>query len=200
MTVLPIVVTGHPALHTPAEPVEAITPRLHQLVAEMVETMHEAPGVGLAAPQVGVSLQVFVWSYDDGDTLHEGHVLNPHLTVAGLPHHLFVGTPSDEGCLSIPGFRAPLARFPHATLTGMTLDGNIITVSASGWLARIFQHEYDHVRGVLYADRLRRPHRNDALAHIQALGLGTSLASWTPGVDGEEDDFWSDDDGDETAD
>lgn len=194
MTVLPIVVTGHPALHTPAPPLDTVAPELHQLVADMGETMHEAPGVGLAAPQVGVSLPVFVWSYDDGDTLHEGHVINPHLTVAGFPKHLFFGTPSDEGCLSVPGFRAPLARFPHATLTGMTLAGESITVRASGWLARIFQHEYDHLRGVLYCDRLRRPHRHDALDHITSRGFGHSLRSWTPGVDGEEDDFWSDDD------
>ena len=194
MTVLPIVITGHPALHTPAKPVTDITLDIEQLIDDMVETMHQAPGVGLAAPQVGVGLQVFVWSYDDGTTLHEGHVINPHLTVAGHPKHLFLGTPSEEGCLSIPGARAPLARFPHATLSGITTEGKPLSVPATGWLARIFQHEYDHIRGVLYSDRLRRRYRHDVLSHAAKYRFGEAVVSWTPGEDRGEHDFAPDED------
>jgi peptide deformylase len=199
VSVLPIVVHGHPALHTPAAPVTEITPAISQLVSDMVDTMHEAPGVGLAAPQVGESVSIFVWSYDDGEALHEGHVINPHLVVSGWPKHLLTGRASEEGCLSIPGFRAPLARHPHAHLTGIDLDGNPVNIEAGGWLARIFQHEYDHLRGVLYSDRLRASDRQEVTAHISSRGFGNTLVSWIPGVDGEEDDF-SDPDSEEYED
>ena len=194
MPVLPIVVTGHPVLHQPAQPVTEPTPDIAQLVADMTETMHQAPGVGLAAPQVGVSLQIFVWHYDDGDQLHEGHVLNPRLVVSGWPRHLLFGEPDEEGCLSVPGFRSPLARYPRARLQGTRLDGEKVNILAEGWLARIFQHEYDHVRGVVYVDRLSRRRRRDILADVHSAGLGTTLTSWTPGVDGEESDFAPDSD------
>jgi len=187
--VRPIVVTGDPALHQPAQPVTQSTPELLQLVTDMTDTMHEAPGVGLAAPQVGVSQQVFVWHYDDGDQVHSGHVLNPRLVVSGWPRHLLWGEPEEEGCLSVPGLRSPLARYPRARLTGVDLDGNVVDVRAEGWLARIFQHEFDHVRGVLYVDRLSHRRRHKLVVEAQSVGLGTSLTSWTPGVDGEESDF-----------
>jgi peptide deformylase len=192
--VLPIVVTGHPALHQPAKPVTTPTPDIAQLVADMTETMHQAPGVGLAAPQVGVSLQIFVWHYDDGDALHEGHVLNPRLVVSGWPRHLLFGEPAEEGCLSVPGLRSPLARYPRARLRGTTLDGEQVDISAEGWLARIFQHEYDHVRGVVYVDRLSNSRRREVVADAAMAGLGTTLTSWIPGVDGEETDFAPDSD------
>ena len=189
MSVLPIVVTGHPFLHQPAQPVLQLTADIIQLVADMTDTMHEAPGVGLAAPQVGVSLQIFVWHFDDGEHLHEGHVLNPRLVVSGWPRHLLFGEPDEEGCLSVPGLRSPLARYPRARLRGIDLNGDPVDVRAEGWLARIFQHEYDHVRGIVYVDRLSRRRRLDVLADADNAGLGTTLTSWTPGVDGEESDF-----------
>jgi peptide deformylase len=189
VSVLPIVVTGHPALHQPAQPVEESTPGVRQLVSDMTDTMHSAPGVGLAAPQVGVPLQIFVWHFDDGEHLHEGHVVNPRLVVSGWPRHLLVGEPDEEGCLSVPGLRSPLSRYPRARLQGTDLDGQKVDIRAEGWLARIFQHEYDHVRGVLYVDRLSRRRRQGILASIGSAGLGTTLTSWTPGIDGEENDF-----------
>jgi peptide deformylase len=189
VSVLPIVVTGHHALHKPAEPVEEVTDDIRLLVEDMTDTMHEAPGVGLAAPQVGVSLQIFVWHYDDGDQIHFGHVLNPRLVVSGWPRHLLFGEPDEEGCLSVPGPRSPLARYPRARLQGTTLDGQRVDILAEGWLARIFQHEYDHVRGILYVDRLRHHRRREVLADAVAAGLGTTLTAWTPGVDGKESDF-----------
>jgi peptide deformylase len=187
--VLPIVVTGHPALHQPALPVQKPTADIVQLVSDMTETMHAAPGVGLAAPQVGVPVQIFVWHYDDGVRVHEGHVLNPRLVVSGWPKHLLLGEPEEEGCLSVPGLRSPLARHPRARLQGTDVDGRLVDVRAKGWLARIFQHEYDHVRGVLYVDRLPNNRRRDILTEAQSAGLGTTVTSWTPGVDGEESDF-----------
>ena len=191
MPVLPIVVTGHPALHQPAQPVDTLTSDLVQLVADMTDTMHEAPGVGLAAPQVGVSLQLFVWHFDDGEKLHEGHVLNPRLVVSGWPRHLLFGEPDEEGCLSLPGLRSPLARYPRARLRGTDLNGDPVDIVAEGWLARIFQHEYDHVRGIVYVDRLSNRRRLEVLTDASNAGLGATLTSWTPGVDGEESDFAS---------
>ena len=189
MPVRPIVITGHPALHTPAHPVTEVTDDIRLLVDDMVETMHAAPGVGLAAPQVGVGLQIFVWHFEDGDHIHEGHVLNPHLVVSTQRLRFRQAPPEEEGCLSVPGYRAPLRRFPAARLTGRDLNGHTIDISASGWLARIFQHEYDHLRGVLYVDRLRRSFRKDIMRDAREAGFGSTLTQWVPGVDGEEGDF-----------
>jgi peptide deformylase len=194
VSVLPIAVSGHPTLHHLATPVTDVTADIVQLVSDMTDTMHAAPGVGLAAPQVGVSLQIFVWHYDDGSQLHEGHVLNPRLRVSGWPRHLLCGEPEEEGCLSLPGLRSPLARYPRARLQGRDLEGQPVDILAEGWLARIFQHEYDHVRGVLYADRLSTTRRRNILTESASAGFGTALISWTPGVDGEEGDFVTDND------
>ena len=198
VTVLPIIITGHPVLAEPASRVETVTDSLRELVSDMVDTMLAAPGVGLAAPQVGVSLQLFVWHFDDGGEIHEGHVLNPRLRVSGWPKYLLWGEPAEEGCLSVPGLRAPLARYPWARLTGVDLEGNRVNVTARGWLARIFQHEYDHIRGVLYVDRLGRAMRREIIAESHDLGLGTDHTQWTPSDDVEESDFSPG--GDETAD
>jgi peptide deformylase len=187
--VAPIVITGHPNLHRPAHRVSAITDDIVALVDTLTDTMHAAPGVGLAAPQIGVGLQVFVWHFDDGENLHKGHVINPHLAVSRTPLSWPGKDPEEEGCLSVPGLRAPLARHGAAHLTGIDCDGRPVHVSASGWLARIFQHEYDHLRGILYVDRLGRRLRKNLLAEARDAGLGTTLTAWTPGVDGEESDF-----------
>lgn len=186
---MPIQITGTAVLHRRAAPVTEITPRIIQLVDDMVETMHAAPGVGLAAPQVGVGLQVFVWSYDDAEVLHEGHILNPKLTTFGGLRARLERDPAEEGCLSIPGARAPLARAPRVRLEGMDLGGNHLQIDATGWLARIFQHEYDHLQGVLYRDRLRRARRSEVDEIITSHGWGRGIAQWLPGVDGEESDF-----------
>ncbi len=184
MAVLPIRITGDPVLHSPALPVTEFDDDLRQLVADMFETMELAPGVGLAAPQVGVGLRVFVYNWVDDDERHwRGVAINPTLLITPTP----TGEPDEEdeseGCLSIPGERFPLRRAERAVLTALDLDGQIYEVDADGWLARIFQHEYDHLNGVLYADRLDHFSAVDLAKVIKKAKWGVPGKSWTPGVD-----------------
>ncbi|HRP98936.1 MAG TPA: peptide deformylase [Terrimesophilobacter sp.] len=184
MTVLPIRITGDPVLHSRALPVTVFDDDLRALVADMVDTMRRAPGVGIAAPQVGVPLRIFVyeWIEDDG-TEHFGAAINPTLWIEPLP----IGEPDDEadseGCLSVPGERFPLLRSQRAILKAFDEFGEPHEVVADGWLARIFQHEYDHLEGVLYVDRLEHPHDAAATKAIRKLGWGVPDQSWTPGLD-----------------
>ncbi|WP_347716479.1 peptide deformylase [uncultured Actinomyces sp.] len=209
MTILPIYITGEPILHRVADPVESFDSTLRDLVADMIETMHAAPGVGLAAPQVGVGLQLFVWSYRGGgafdrrykdilglndgaarsyNSAMSGVVVNPTLELvwdndgvgAILPTQPDM-TNESEGCLSVPGVQYPLRRALGAILRGYDADGNTVQASARGWLARIFQHEYDHLRGTLYVDRLDTPYREDSRAYVAERGWGSSGCTWTPG-------------------
>jgi peptide deformylase len=188
MAVLPIVITGDPVLHSVALPVEEIDESLATLVHDMEDTMSAAPGVGLAAPQVGVSLRLFVYNWrDDHGVLHRGTAINPELLITPGP----IGEPDDEadseGCLSIPGLRFPLLRSDVALLRATELDGTPYEVHATGWLARIFQHEFDHLDGILYADRLAYPHNRTALKVTRKNGWGGPGKSWLPGVDHLED-------------
>lgn len=188
MSVRPILITGEPVLHTRAAEVAEIDDDLRALVADMEETMAAAPGVGLAAPQVGVPLRVFVWNWtDEQGTEHRGTAINPTLLISPTP----IGEPDaeaeSEGCLSIPGERFPLRRSELAILRATDLDGEQFEVKAEGWLARIFQHEYDHLDGVLYADRLTYPHVKTVARVIRKKSWGAPGASWTPGVDHLED-------------
>lgn len=171
-------------LHSPAAPVAEIDESVRELVADMRETMAAAPGVGLAAPQVGVALRLFVYSWVDEDGVqHEGVAINPSLLIAPLAVGDLDDDEESEGCLSIPGERFPLRRSTEAVLTATDLDGQRFEVRASGWLARIFQHEYDHLDGVLYADRLEHPHDKGAAKAIRKRSWGNPGASWMPGVD-----------------
>jgi len=188
MAVRPIVITGEPVLHTRAADVTSIDDDLRALIADMEETMAAAPGVGLAAPQIGVPLRVFVWRWTDDDGIdHAGTAINPTLWISPPP----VGEPDEvaesEGCLSIPGERFPLRRAERAILQATGLDGEAYEIRAEGWLARIFQHEYDHLDGVLYADRLLYPHARAVAKVIRKKSWGAPGASWTPGVDHLED-------------
>ncbi len=184
MAVLPIRITGDPVLHSPALPVTDFGDDLRQLVADMFETMELAPGVGLAAPQVGVGLRVFVYNWvDDDERLWRGVAINPTLLITPTP----TGEPDEEdeseGCLSIPGERFPLRRSERAVLTALDLNGKLYEVDADGWLARIFQHEYDHLNGILYADRLDHDCAIDIAKVIKKAKWGVPGKSWTPGVD-----------------
>lgn len=188
MAILPISLSGSPVLHAPSRRIERVTDEIRALAQDMVETMHAAPGVGLAAPQVGHGLQMFVWHYEWADTVSSGVVINPSLRCRGPWRHRFRGEPDEEGCLSLPGLRFPLARAERATLTGVNLDGLPVRIDAHGWLARIFQHEYDHLQGVLYRDRLSRRRKREADAEIEQADFVPG-ESWLPGADLTESDF-----------
>lgn len=184
MAVRPILITGDPTLHSAAAPVTDFGAPLAELVRDLNETMVAAPGVGLAAPQVGVPLRVFVWSWkDDDDVVHSGTAVNPELWITPVP----VGDADEdteaEGCLSIPGPRFPLRRAERAILRAVDVAGKPFQIEASGWLARIFQHEYDHLDGLLYADRLTYPHVKAVAKVIKKKSWGAPGNSWLPGVE-----------------
>jgi len=184
MPVLPIVITGDPVLHRPASEVGEVDDRIRSLVADMVETMHAAPGVGLAAPQVGIGKRIFVWHWqEDEATVHEGVAIDPELWITPTPIGPADEEEESEGCLSIPGERFPLRRAEGAILRARGLDGAPYEIEAHGWLARIFQHEFDHLDGVLYADRLEHAHAKGAAKAIKREGWGKPGLSWLPGVD-----------------
>ncbi len=184
MAVLPIVITGDPVLHTRATQVDTIDAAVRELVSDMFDTMTAAPGVGLAAPQIGVDARIFVFDYTDDDGVHwRGVAINPELLVSPPP----IGEPDDdldsEGCLSVPGERFPLCRSDRAVLRATDLDGSPFEIDATGWVARIFQHEFDHLEGVLYVDRLAHPHGKAAVKAVRKRSWGVPGQSWLPGVD-----------------
>ena len=184
MAVLPIRITGEPVLHSPAQPVVLFDDDLRTLVADMYETMEKAPGVGLAGPQVGVPLRLFVFNWEDDDeVLYRGVAINPELWISPTPVCEADEDDESEGCLSIPGERFPLRRSELAILRAVDLEGEPFEIRAEGWLARIFQHEYDHLDGILYADRLEHTHAKAAAKIIRKQSWGGPGLSWTPGVD-----------------
>jgi len=146
----PIVRYGADVLHQPAAPVEAITPEIQKLIDDMIQTMYAAPGVGLAAPQVGVGVRIFVCDISVGRNAGELLTfINPSFVERdGMQLE-------EEGCLSAPGFNATVARPVRAVLKGLDRNGEEQTVEATGLLARCFQHEMDHLDGTLFIDRLR---------------------------------------------
>ncbi|UBH23962.1 peptide deformylase [Micrococcus porci] len=158
MTVLTLRTVPDPVLRTPAAPVAA-GQDVRALVEDMVETMHAVGGVGLAAPQVGVGLRVFVFDCAGAS----GHVLNPVLETFGSP----VREPG-EGCLSVPGLRYHPARAERAVVRGVDVDGNPVEHRGEGLLARCLQHETDHLDGILYVDRLDGDDRREARRRLRA--------------------------------
>ena len=184
MTVLPIRITGDPVLHTRARDVTEFDDDLRTLVADMFETMDAAPGVGLAGPQVGVPLRLFVYGYaHDPAGPQRGVAINPELWVTPTPVGEADEDADAEGCLSVPGERFPLLRAERAHLRAIDLDGSPFELRAGGWFARILQHEYDHLDGVLYVDRLAFLHSRRALKAISAQRWGKPGGSWLPGLD-----------------
>ena len=165
MTVLPIRTLGDPVLRERAAPVETFDDVLMRLADDMVETMHAAPGVGLAANQVGVRLACFV--YDDRDG-HAGFVANPELSDLDDEETI------DEGCLSVPGPYHPTSRALKVRLRGFDLEGGPLDIRAEGLLARIFQHETDHLNGKLYLDRLDEEGRRDVMRQLRELEVERS--------------------------
>lgn len=188
MAVLPIRISGEPVLHEPAGEVTEFDEGLHTLVTDMIETMAAAPGVGLAAPQVGVPLRLFVFEWTDADDVrHAGVAVNPVLWISPTR----TGEPDEdeesEGCLSFPGERYPLRRAERAILQAVDVDNVPFEIHAEGWLARIFQHEYDHLDGTIYVDRLGHLPAKAAAKASRKNGWGSPGLSWLPGVDHLED-------------
>jgi peptide deformylase len=144
-------------LRTPADPVRDFDAELRRLVKDLTETMLEAPGVGLAAPQIGVGLRVFSYHVDD----QLGHLINPSLD---LSQELET---DDEGCLSFPGLTFPTQRSLGVVAKGFNMYGEPVTLTGSGLLARCVQHETDHLDGVLFIDRLDAAQRKLAMKEIR---------------------------------
>lgn len=160
----PILRYGADVLHAPASPVGEITLEIQQLVDDMIQTMYAAPGIGLAAPQVGVSLRLFVCDISAGrnpaDLLA---FINPEFVEReGMQLE-------DEGCLSAPGFNATVARPSRVVLKGLDRHGAERVVEATGLLARCFQHEMDHLDGTLFIDRLRGLQKDLIVRRIRKL-------------------------------
>jgi peptide deformylase len=184
MSIRPIVITGEPVLHERASEVEVWDETLRTLVEDMFDTMDEAPGVGLAAPQVGVGLRVFTYDYpDDAGNERRGVIINPVLELGPVSTDEPDEDTESEGCLSVPGERFPLKRAETIRITGYDLDQNPVEIEADGWFARIFQHEFDHLNGTLYVNRLIEPYSSMAKAAIEEFGWGVPGCSWLPGRD-----------------
>ncbi|THE08963.1 peptide deformylase [Microbacterium oleivorans] len=184
MAVLPIRIMGEPVLHSVAAPVAEVTDEIRTLVADMFETMDTAPGVGLAAPQVGVGLRIYTYSYQDDDgEPWRGVLINPELWMS--PPEPGSPDPDDEseGCLSFPGERFPLRRADEVHVTGTDLDGAEVRIRVDGWRARIMQHEFDHLNGILYIDRLSDSDWKTSQKIARKRGWGKPGQSWMPGVD-----------------
>lgn len=163
LVILQIRTLGDPVLREPAKPVAAFDRRLRALRDDMIETMYDAPGVGLAGPQVGISLRVFV--FDDGET-GPSFMANPILAGGEGEVH------EEEGCLSIPGPYHETERFARITCRGHDVEGAPLEMTGEGLLARIFQHETDHLDGMLFIDRLDEEGRRSVMAELRRIELG----------------------------
>jgi peptide deformylase len=166
----PIVKYGHQTLHRPAERIETVTPELQVLIDDMIDTMYAAPGVGLAAPQVGVGLRLFVVDISIGRRADDLLVfVNPEFVEReGMQLE-------EEGCLSVPGFTATVARPARAVVKGLDRDGKEHVVEGKDLLARAFQHEMDHLEGTLFVNRLRGIKRDIIVRKIHKL---TRAGEW----------------------
>jgi peptide deformylase len=166
MAVLKIRTFGDPVLRQQARPVERITALHRKLIADMFDTMRDAPGVGLAAPQVGVLERIFVWELEE----ESGVIINPRIvtrsseTVSG-----------EEGCLSLPGVVYDVDRSVEVVVEGIDSNGDPVRITSEEMLARIFQHEIDHLDGVLFIDHLPEESRREALGVLRNLALGLPM-------------------------
>jgi peptide deformylase len=147
-------------LREEAQPVETFDKGLQQLIEDMIETMRAAPGVGLAAPQIGIPKRVIVveFGHEDDETVPEQLYVLVNPEIVKQSKHMVSGV---EGCLSVPGFTGQVERAQVVTVQGQDQYGKKVKLRAQGWLARIFQHEIDHINGVLYTDRTDRIWHSD---------------------------------------
>jgi peptide deformylase len=157
VAIQPIRLFGDPVLRTPAAPVTDFDLELRTLVADLIDTMHDAPGVGLAAPQIGVGLRVFTYYVDN----ELGHLINPSLDLSVDEQD------GDEGCLSLPGLTFPTVRSLQVVAKGQNMYGEPVTLTGTHLLARCVQHETDHLDGILFIDRLDDETRRQALRAIR---------------------------------
>lgn len=188
MPIRQITVYGEPVLHKRAVEVTQFDDELRHLVADMHTTMDAAHGVGLAAPQIGLGLRMFTYVYADQDDAPErGVVINPKLTLSkvsqGVPDAEDDSEDDSEGCLSVPGLDFPLKRADYAKVEGFDEFGNPISFEAHGWFARIMQHEYDHLDGLLYVDKLQPRWEKRWKKAKKSLGWGVPGNTWLPGTD-----------------
>src|SRR5436190_24251595 len=165
--VQPIRLFGDPVLRTPAAPVTDFDKELRRLVQDLTDTMLDAPGAGLAAPQIGVGVRVFTW-HIEGEV---GHLVNPVLDLSAETQD------GDEGCLSVPGLAFECRRALSVVAQGFDMHGEPVTIEGSELLARAIQHETDHLDGVLFLDRLDAENRKLAMKAIREsdwFGLGAT--------------------------
>ena len=163
MAVLKVRKYGDPTLRKSAIPIGDVTPELRRIIADMTETMYDEVGIGLAAPQVGISLRLIVISDEDSRGVQA--LLNPAIVERGGE------VTGEEGCLSIPGVFAPVTRAAWVKVEARSVDGQPITINARGLRARVLQHEIDHLDGVLFIDRVDPMVRDRIKRKIKKEGL-----------------------------
>ena len=159
MPVPPVRLFGDPVLRTPADPLTSFDDRLARAVTDLMDTVRHEDGAGVAAPQIGLSMRVFVYSCGG----REGHLVNPEWEPLSDEK-----TYVNEGCLSIPGVSEPTERFARVRARGQDVHGNQVSFEAEGILARAVQHETDHLDGVLFLQRLTPDVRKAAMAQIRS--------------------------------
>lgn len=157
VSVVPIRLFGDPVLRTPAAEVVTFDKELHGLVKDLTDTMRDAPGVGLAAPQLGVSLRVFTYWVEN----ELGHLVNPVLDLSDEQQD------GEEGCLSVPDLTFECKRARSVVARGMNMHGEPVTLEGSDLLARCVQHETDHLDGIVFIDRLDAQTRKEAMKAIR---------------------------------
>ena len=162
VAIFPIRTWPDPVLRSPAALVTEIDGDIERLVNDMIETMYDAPGVGLAAPQIGVSLRVVVFDAGDGPF----HLINPEIVETSGSWTF------DEGCLSVPERFWPIKRAGFARARGLDLDGNTVEFAGEELLGRVLQHETDHIEGALLLNRLGRRVRKQALKEMREEAMG----------------------------
>jgi peptide deformylase len=168
MAVLKVRRYGDPVLRRRATAVEMVTSDVRRLADDMIDTMYDEVGIGLAAPQIGVSLRLMVVGDEEGRGAQV--LINPAITAQG-------GTvAAEEGCLSLPGVFAQVTRFEWVTLEAQDLEGRPIAITARGLRARVFQHEIDHLDGVLFIDRLEPVVRDRIKRRIKKEGFSEDAA------------------------
>ncbi|MBI2154808.1 MAG: peptide deformylase [Candidatus Rokubacteria bacterium] len=154
---------GDPILRRKADPIPAVTPEIKGLIADMIETMYDQVGIGLAAPQVGIPLRLIV--VDDNTGGGARPLIDPAITARRG------SVEGEEGCLSIPGIFAPVMRAEWVKFEALDADGALLELEASGLLARVIQHEIDHLDGILFIDRLDKVTRDRIKRKIKKEGL-----------------------------